>query len=176
MALCTGERGKGRHTRAPLHYKGCPFHRIIPGTSLPPPDKFEEKISPLSCKHLHRRSDSPRPRKGTNKKKRKPRTSESRGGSGGRTLDILMTVKRGQGSWRRAVTSAGGTGWEESRSTARSSMTSPKVGVEHCCCCWLHATKMNEDGGNEAGEEECRLYGYFSTSESWGGRGRRPCR
>ena len=31
MALCTGERGRGRFTRAPLHYKSCPFHRIIPG-------------------------------------------------------------------------------------------------------------------------------------------------
>ncbi|OHT16097.1 Peptidyl-prolyl cis-trans isomerase 7 [Tritrichomonas foetus] len=28
-ALCTGEKGKGRSGK-PLHYKGCPFHRIIP--------------------------------------------------------------------------------------------------------------------------------------------------
>jgi len=30
VALCTGERGVSR-SRAKLHYKGCPFHRIIPG-------------------------------------------------------------------------------------------------------------------------------------------------
>lgn len=29
-ALCTGERGRGKFGK-PLHYKGCPFHRIIPG-------------------------------------------------------------------------------------------------------------------------------------------------
>lgn len=29
-ALCTGERGAGRAGR-PLHYRGCGFHRIIPG-------------------------------------------------------------------------------------------------------------------------------------------------
>ena len=29
-ALCTGEMGKGQSGK-PLHYKGCPFHRIIPG-------------------------------------------------------------------------------------------------------------------------------------------------
>lgn len=29
-ALCTGELGKGRSGK-PLHYKGVPFHRIIPG-------------------------------------------------------------------------------------------------------------------------------------------------
>ncbi|CCW63717.1 unnamed protein product [Phytomonas sp. EM1] len=29
-ALCTGEKGKGRSGK-PLHYKNCPFHRIIPG-------------------------------------------------------------------------------------------------------------------------------------------------
>ena len=28
-ALCTGEKGNGRSGK-PLHYKGCPFHRIIP--------------------------------------------------------------------------------------------------------------------------------------------------
>ena len=31
VALCTGERGRSAGSRAPLHYKGCPFHRIIPG-------------------------------------------------------------------------------------------------------------------------------------------------
>eukprot|EP00953_Heterococcus_sp_UTEX-ZZ885_P020249 11332-Heterococcus_DN1.PRE.1 len=30
-ALCTGEKGIGELTNKPLHYKGCPFHRIIPG-------------------------------------------------------------------------------------------------------------------------------------------------
>lgn len=30
-ALCTGEKGEGRVTGKPLHYKGVPFHRIIPG-------------------------------------------------------------------------------------------------------------------------------------------------
>ena len=30
LALCAGA-GQGRHTRVPMHYKGCPFHRIIPG-------------------------------------------------------------------------------------------------------------------------------------------------
>jgi peptidylprolyl isomerase len=30
LALCAGA-GPGRHTRVPMHYKGCPFHRIIPG-------------------------------------------------------------------------------------------------------------------------------------------------
>lgn len=29
-ALCTGEKGKGRSGKL-LHYKNCPFHRIIPG-------------------------------------------------------------------------------------------------------------------------------------------------
>uniref|UniRef100_A0AAY4DNH4 peptidylprolyl isomerase n=1 Tax=Denticeps clupeoides TaxID=299321 RepID=A0AAY4DNH4_9TELE len=28
-ALCTGERGVGKSTGKPLHFKGCPFHRII---------------------------------------------------------------------------------------------------------------------------------------------------
>ncbi|OHT12728.1 Peptidyl-prolyl cis-trans isomerase 3 [Tritrichomonas foetus] len=28
-ALCTGEKGTGRSGK-PLHFKGCPFHRIIP--------------------------------------------------------------------------------------------------------------------------------------------------
>ncbi|XP_071893461.1 peptidyl-prolyl cis-trans isomerase D isoform X1 [Anas platyrhynchos] len=28
-ALCTGEKGTGSATGKPLHYKGCPFHRII---------------------------------------------------------------------------------------------------------------------------------------------------
>ncbi|XP_074679038.1 peptidyl-prolyl cis-trans isomerase D isoform X2 [Strix aluco] len=28
-ALCTGEKGTGPTTGKPLHYKGCPFHRII---------------------------------------------------------------------------------------------------------------------------------------------------
>lgn len=30
-ALCTGDRGVGPSTKKPLHYKGCPFHRIIRG-------------------------------------------------------------------------------------------------------------------------------------------------
>jgi len=30
-ALCEGDRGKARSARVPLHYKGTPFHRIIPG-------------------------------------------------------------------------------------------------------------------------------------------------
>ncbi len=30
-ALCTGEKGKGEKSGIPLHYKGCPFHRIIKG-------------------------------------------------------------------------------------------------------------------------------------------------
>lgn len=29
-ALCTGEKGRG-HSGKPLFYKGCPFHRVIPG-------------------------------------------------------------------------------------------------------------------------------------------------
>ncbi|XP_064637039.1 peptidyl-prolyl cis-trans isomerase D-like [Lineus longissimus] len=29
LALCTGEKGIGLTTGQPLHYKGCPFHRII---------------------------------------------------------------------------------------------------------------------------------------------------
>ena len=29
-ALCTGEKGVGKSGK-PLHYKGCLFHRIIPG-------------------------------------------------------------------------------------------------------------------------------------------------
>jgi cyclophilin family peptidyl-prolyl cis-trans isomerase len=32
-ALCTGEKGKGK-TGAPLHYKGCAFHRVIPSFML----------------------------------------------------------------------------------------------------------------------------------------------
>lgn len=32
-ALCTGEKGKGKQGK-PLHYKGCGFHRIIPGFML----------------------------------------------------------------------------------------------------------------------------------------------
>jgi len=30
-ALCTGEKGSGPNTGVALHYKGCPFHRIIKG-------------------------------------------------------------------------------------------------------------------------------------------------
>ncbi|XP_057868456.1 peptidyl-prolyl cis-trans isomerase CYP40 isoform X1 [Cryptomeria japonica] len=30
-ALCTGEKGTGPHTGAPLHYKGVPFHRLMRG-------------------------------------------------------------------------------------------------------------------------------------------------
>lgn len=30
-ALCTGEAGIGKSTGKPLHFKGVPFHRIIPG-------------------------------------------------------------------------------------------------------------------------------------------------
>jgi len=30
-ALCTGEKGVGRTTKKPLHYKGSIFHRIIKG-------------------------------------------------------------------------------------------------------------------------------------------------
>lgn len=30
-ALCTGEKGLGETTEKPLHFKGCPFHRIIKG-------------------------------------------------------------------------------------------------------------------------------------------------
>lgn len=30
-ALCTGERGLGRTTSRPLHFRGVPFHRIIKG-------------------------------------------------------------------------------------------------------------------------------------------------
>lgn len=29
-ALCTGEKGKGKQTGKPLHFKGSPFHRVIP--------------------------------------------------------------------------------------------------------------------------------------------------
>jgi len=29
--LCLGEAGVGKTTLKPLHYKGCPFHRVIPG-------------------------------------------------------------------------------------------------------------------------------------------------
>lgn len=29
-ALCTGEKGIGKTTEKPLHFKGVPFHRIIP--------------------------------------------------------------------------------------------------------------------------------------------------
>lgn len=32
-ALCTGEKGKGSQGK-PLHYKGCKFHRVIPGFML----------------------------------------------------------------------------------------------------------------------------------------------
>ncbi|KAI2501242.1 hypothetical protein MHU86_13186 [Fragilaria crotonensis] len=32
-ALCTGEKGKGKSGK-PLHYKGCTFHRVIPGFML----------------------------------------------------------------------------------------------------------------------------------------------
>ena len=30
-SLCTGERGVGKYSKMPLHYKGVPFHRVIPG-------------------------------------------------------------------------------------------------------------------------------------------------
>ncbi|CAI5486192.1 unnamed protein product [Closterium sp. Naga37s-1] len=30
-ALCTGEKGVGASTGLPLHFKGCPFHRVIKG-------------------------------------------------------------------------------------------------------------------------------------------------
>eukprot|EP01119_Soliformovum_irregulare_P015889 TRINITY_DN4540_c3_g1_i1.p1 TRINITY_DN4540_c3_g1~~TRINITY_DN4540_c3_g1_i1.p1 ORF type:complete len:174 (-),score=40.33 TRINITY_DN4540_c3_g1_i1:61-582(-) len=28
-ALCTGEKGVGKQTKKPLHFKGCTFHRVI---------------------------------------------------------------------------------------------------------------------------------------------------
>lgn len=31
VALCTGEKGKSSKSGKPLHYKGCPFHRILKG-------------------------------------------------------------------------------------------------------------------------------------------------
>lgn len=30
-ALCTGEKGRGKTTGAPLHFLGCPIHRVVPG-------------------------------------------------------------------------------------------------------------------------------------------------
>ena len=30
-SLCTGERGEAKYSRVPLHYRGTPFHRVIPG-------------------------------------------------------------------------------------------------------------------------------------------------
>eukprot|EP01119_Soliformovum_irregulare_P022423 TRINITY_DN7665_c0_g1_i2.p1 TRINITY_DN7665_c0_g1~~TRINITY_DN7665_c0_g1_i2.p1 ORF type:complete len:240 (+),score=60.54 TRINITY_DN7665_c0_g1_i2:97-816(+) len=30
-ALCTGEKGKGKESGKMMHYKGCKFHRIVPG-------------------------------------------------------------------------------------------------------------------------------------------------
>lgn len=30
-ALCTGEKGLGKSSRKPLHYRGCRFHRIVKG-------------------------------------------------------------------------------------------------------------------------------------------------
>eukprot|EP00276_Gloeochaete_wittrockiana_P003216 CAMPEP_0184665126 /NCGR_PEP_ID=MMETSP0308-20130426/55819_1 /TAXON_ID=38269 /ORGANISM="Gloeochaete witrockiana, Strain SAG 46.84" /LENGTH=171 /DNA_ID=CAMNT_0027108925 /DNA_START=45 /DNA_END=560 /DNA_ORIENTATION=- len=33
-ALCTGEKGLGKKSRKPLHFKGCVFHRVIPGFML----------------------------------------------------------------------------------------------------------------------------------------------
>jgi len=33
-SLCTGEKGTGESTGMPLHYKGCPFHRVIKGFML----------------------------------------------------------------------------------------------------------------------------------------------
>ncbi|CAG9464424.1 unnamed protein product [Pedinophyceae sp. YPF-701] len=32
--LCTGERGLGKASRKPLHYKGCAFHRIVKGAMM----------------------------------------------------------------------------------------------------------------------------------------------
>eukprot|EP01006_Ploeotia_vitrea_P023191 TRINITY_DN55634_c0_g1_i1.p1 TRINITY_DN55634_c0_g1~~TRINITY_DN55634_c0_g1_i1.p1 ORF type:complete len:302 (-),score=34.89 TRINITY_DN55634_c0_g1_i1:253-1158(-) len=29
--LCTGEKGQGKTTKKPLHYKGTPIHRVVPG-------------------------------------------------------------------------------------------------------------------------------------------------
>mmetsp|Transcript_70123 Transcript_70123/g.168023 ORF Transcript_70123/g.168023 Transcript_70123/m.168023 type:complete len:240 (-) Transcript_70123:100-819(-) len=31
LALCTGEKGVGKESKKPLHFKGCPFHRIQTG-------------------------------------------------------------------------------------------------------------------------------------------------
>ena len=66
MKLCTGEAGRGRHTKVPLHFKGCPFHRIIPGFMAQGGDfsrrngtggesiygqKFDDEAAGLSLKH-----------------------------------------------------------------------------------------------------------------------------
>ena len=55
LKLCTGDSGKTASTGQPLHYKGCSFHRVIPGFMIQ--GKFA--LPPASL--LHAWSDPPPP-------------------------------------------------------------------------------------------------------------------
>lgn len=51
--LCTGEKGTGKTTGKPLHYKGVPFHRVIDGFMLQVGRRCMDSLPPVLATHAH---------------------------------------------------------------------------------------------------------------------------